>query len=61
MQIIESLKPKTSHGIDEISNKLIKHIQIVIIEPLTLIMNQMFKTGIFPDLKISKVIHTSMQ
>ena len=57
MQIIESLKPKASHGIDEISNKLIKHIKMVIIEPLTIIINQMLNTGIFPDLlKISKVI-----
>ena len=57
MQIIDSLKPKTSNGVDEISNKLIKYIKDVVIEPLTIIINQMFNTGIFPDLlKISKVI-----
>jgi len=57
MQIINSLKPKTSSGIDELSNKLIKYIKLIIVDPLTIIINQMLNTGIYPDLlKISKVI-----
>ena len=36
---------------------VIKHIQEIIAEPLTIIINQMQNTGIFPDsLKISKVL-----
>ena len=57
LQIINSLKPKSSTGIDQISNKLIKSMKDIIAEPLTMIINQMLNTGIFPDcLKISKVI-----
>ena len=56
-RIIDSLKPKTSSGVDCISNKLIKYVKNVIMEPLTVIINQMLNVGIFPDsLKISKVI-----
>ena len=56
-QLIDSLKPKTSTGIDNLSNQLIKTIKDIIAEPLTIIINQMLNTGIFPDvLKISKVI-----
>ena len=55
-RIIDSLKPKTSSGVDCISNKLIKYVKNVIMEPLTVIINQMLNVGIFPDsLKISKV------
>ena len=39
------------------SNKLITNIKVSIMEPLTLIINQMINTGMFPDLlKISRVI-----
>ena len=55
--IINSLKPKVSTGIDSISNKLLKEIKEAIVIPLTIIINQMLMTGIFPNLlKISKVI-----
>ena len=55
--IFKELKPKTSSGEDGISNKLLKNIQAEIVKPLTLIINQCFVTGIFPDeLKIAKVI-----
>ena len=48
---------RTSSGVDSISNKLIKYVKYVILEPLTVIINQMLNVGIFPDsLKISKVI-----
>ena len=55
--IIDKLKNKSSSGYDGISNTILKSIKSVIINPLTLIINQMVETGIFPDvLKISKVI-----
>ncbi len=39
------------------SVKLLKAIKSVLIKPLTVIIKQMFKTGIFPDmLKIARVI-----
>ena len=48
---------RSSSGVDSISNKLIKYVKDVILEPLTVIINQMLNVGIFPDsLKISKVI-----
>ena len=55
-QIIDSLKPKTSTGIDNISSKLLKRTKDSITAPLTIIINQMITSGIFLDaLKISKV------
>ena len=55
--IIDKLKNKSSSGYDGISNTILKSIKSVIINPLTLLINQMVETGIFPDvLKISKVI-----
>ena len=48
---------KNSCGLDGISSKLIKIIEPAIIKPLTLLINQVLNTGIFPDeLKIAKVI-----
>ena len=56
-QIIDNLKPKTSTGIDNISSKLLKRTTDSITAPLTIIINQMMASGIFPDaLKVSKVI-----
>ena len=55
-EIIDNLAPKTSSGFDGISTKLIKTIKNVLIKPVTIIINQMIATGIFPDkLKIAKV------
>ena len=57
LHIINSLKPKTSTGVDGISNKLLKFVKCGIAKKLTIIINQMLSVGIFPDLlKISKVI-----
>ena len=57
MKFIEHLKNKTSTGTDGISNKLIKTAKNELIKPLTIIINQMLHTGIFPEpLKISKVV-----
>ncbi|KAG8311282.1 hypothetical protein J6590_108592 [Homalodisca vitripennis] len=53
---IDSLKPKTSTGIDEISAKLAKSCKEEIAIPLTTIINKSFQQGIFPSkLKIAKV------
>ena len=56
LSIINKLKSKNSSGKDEISNKLLKSIKDEIAKPLTIIINQSLRTGIFPDaLKIAKV------
>ena len=56
LSIINKLKSKNSSGKDEISNKLLKSIKNEIAKPLTIIINQSLKTGVFPDaLKIAKV------
>ena len=48
-------KASYGHG-DNISNKLIKSAKEVLVEPLTLLVNQMLKSGHFPsELKISGV------
>ena len=57
MQIIDGLKPKSSTGVDNISNKLLKSAKTFIVAPLRIVINQMFQVGIFPCLlKISKVL-----
>ena len=57
MQIIDGFKPKSSTGVDNISNKLLKSAKTFIVAPLTIIINQMFEVGKLPDLlKISKVL-----
>lgn len=54
--IIDKLTPKCSTGFDGISTKLTKMIKDAILKPVTMIINQMLNTGIFPDqLKIAKV------
>ena len=54
---INNLPTKNSCGYDDISSKLLKVIAPVIIKPLTMLINQVLNTGIFPDkLKIAKVI-----
>jgi hypothetical protein len=54
--IIRQLKSKFSTGHDDISSSLIKSLRTELINPLTLIANQMINTSIFPDsLKIAKI------
>ena len=54
---IDMLQPKLSCSIDDISVKLFKRIKTEIYKPITLIINQMLATSIFPDkLKLAKVI-----
>lgn len=56
LKIIDSLKPKTSSGIDQISSKLIKHCKEELLSPLTFIFNKSLAEGTFPNqLKIAKV------
>uniref|UniRef100_A0A1B6KEM6 Reverse transcriptase domain-containing protein n=1 Tax=Graphocephala atropunctata TaxID=36148 RepID=A0A1B6KEM6_9HEMI len=53
---INSLKPKTSSGIDEISAKLIKTCKHELTKPLTALINKSLQQGIFPTmLKTAKV------
>ena len=53
---IDKLENKNSSGHDGISNKLLKLLKIELSKSLTLIINQMITTGIFPDsFKISKI------
>lgn len=56
VKIIDNLRLNTSSGIDGISTKIVKSIKTVLAEPLSKIINQCLKNGIFPDsLKIAKV------
>ena len=60
--IIKKLRSKSSYGYDKISNNLIKHASSSLVKPLTLIVNQVLHTGIFPrQLKTSRVkpVHKS--
>ena len=45
---IKNLENKSSTGCDGILNKLLKYIKDVVTKPLTLIINQMIVTGIYP-------------
>jgi len=55
-KIINSLKNKTSHGYDEISDKILKASAPFILSPLMYIFNKVQLSGIFPDqLKYSEI------
>ena len=56
-KLIDDLDSKNSTGCDGLSNTLFKSIKLNLVKTITLIVNQMLTTGIFPDkLKIAKVI-----
>ena len=56
-KIISCLKPKSSAGCDNLSSKLLKDIKCIIFRPLRIIINQSFRSGIFPSkLKLAKAI-----
>ena len=56
-QVINTLHSKTSTGVDNINSIQIKFLKTELIQPLTLIANQIIKTGIFPSkLKVAKVL-----
>ena len=55
--VINNMKPKNSSGHDGISMKLLKYLELILYKPITLLVNQSLKTGIFPDrMKIAKII-----
>ena len=57
IEIIDKMENKSSSGHDSISNKIIKFCKDQISKTLTIIINQMLHSGIFPtNLKISKII-----
>ena len=57
LKIINNMGNKSSSCYNRFSNKMIKAIKNKISKPLTLIINKMLESGIFPDsLKISKII-----
>ena len=57
MKTIEGLESKKSSSHDGTSNTLLKVIKASISQSLTIMINQMLTTGIFPDaFKLSKVI-----
>jgi hypothetical protein len=55
-KIIQSMKPKDSHGYDEISIRILKMSAPFILSPLTYIFNKILDKGIFPErLKFSEI------
>lgn len=57
IKIVDNMEPKNSSGFDGISLKLLKSMKNIIIKPLTIILNQILRTGIFPDkLKVAKIV-----
>ena len=57
LQLINNMDNKSSSGHDGISNRILKSIKNIICKPITLIINQMIETGVFPtSLKTAKTI-----
>ena len=57
LKIINTFLPKTSSGEDGLSMKILKRIKHIIVDSLSLIINQSLNTGIFPEnLKLAKVL-----
>ena len=57
MKAIDYLENKNSSGHDGISNKLLKSIRYELCKPLTLIINQILSSGVFPEtFEKSKII-----
>ena len=55
--IIDKFPAKNSSGHDGVTLKQLKYLKLILIKPLTLLLNQIFNTGIFPDwMTIAKVI-----
>ena len=57
IEIVNKLKPKMSHGYDDIPTRIVKESILKIITPITHIVNRSLMTGRVPtDMKIAKVI-----
>ena len=57
LNILKSMKNKTSSGIDRISPKLLKNCAEYVVDLLTILINRSMAAGLFPDsLKLAKVI-----
>ena len=57
IKALDNIENKNSSGHDGISNKLLKSIKCSVSKSLTIIINQIITTGIFPDaFKVSKVM-----
>ena len=56
-KIVNKMKSKESHGLDNISNALLKKLIAVLKQSLCVIFNKSLNAGIFPDLmKLAKVL-----
>ena len=56
-RILSKMLPKTSSGIDEINNKLLKELKEVLLVPLEHIFNKSLEEGVFPEkMKTAKVV-----
>ena len=57
LNIINSLDNKSSSGCDSLSNTMVKSLKNELYMPLILIINQMLRTGIYPNaFKIAKIM-----
>ena len=57
IKTIDNLKPKTSYGIDRLSNKLLKQCKQELAYPIMLLFNKSVQTCVFPNkLKIARVL-----
>ena len=57
LNIINNLDNKSSYGCDGLSNTMVKSLKNELYMPLTLILNQMLHTGIYPNgFNIAKVL-----
>ena len=55
--IINSLPNKSSSGVDDISNKILKHLKNELVTPLTIVFNKSIEEGVFPTrLKLAEII-----
>ena len=57
LHVVKKLKPKTSTGVDCVSNKILKQIAPIIITPLHYLINLSLQTGFVPNqIRVSKII-----
>ena len=55
--IVMDMKSKSSSGLDDVSNLLLKRLISVLKSPLCVVINKSLKEGVFPDLmKVAKII-----